>query len=204
MLGVGNYSAPPCTPIIHPEPPHTFPHQHIPPPPPPYFNESVLDNQQIRPIPHCPYDITSKLDGTPYDPWPDGWGHSPTEITDDTLRLFLKNPNGIIPSPGKVCPKLMHGLQSMADLGAGIILLNETNCDVKRSDVRDTYKTHLDKHWLHSRTEFTCSSIKPQNSYLPGGSLISILGHWTGRVINTEVDPTNMGRWTCCNMRGKQ
>ena len=105
---------------------------------------------------------------------------------------------------GTVCPKLMNGLQGMVDLGAGMILLNEINCDVKRSDIRDTYKTHLDKHWLHSRTEFTCSTVKPQNTYLPGGSLISALGHWTGRVINTEVDSTKMERWTCYNMRGKK
>ena len=202
---MGNYSAPPCTPIIHPEPPHPLSHQHnLHPPTIPFSTERLLDNQQNQTINHCPYDITSKIDGTPYDPWPDGWGHSPTEITEDTLRLFFKNPDGIISSSGKVCPKLMTGLQGMADLGAGIILLNEINCDVKRSDIRDTYKTHLDKHWIHSRTEFTCSTIKPQNTYLPGGSLISILGHWTGRVINTEVDPTKMGRWTCCNMRGKQ
>ena len=116
MLGVGNYSAPPCTPIIHPEPPHPLSHQHnLHPPTITFPNERLLDNQQNQTINHRPYDITSKIDGTPYDPWPDGWGHSPTEITEDTLRLFFKNPDGIISSSGKVCPKLMTGLQGMAD-----------------------------------------------------------------------------------------
>ena len=45
---------------------------------------------------------------------------------------------------GKVCTKLVNGLQDMVDLGAGVILLNEINCDIKRSDTRDTYKLNLD------------------------------------------------------------
>ena len=77
-------------------------------------------------------------------------------------------------TPGQACPKLIHGFQDMADLGAGMILLNEINCDTKQSDVRDTYKVHLDKHWVQSRTEFSSSTLKPKNTYLPGGSLISI------------------------------
>ena len=117
--------------------------------------------------------------------------------------VFL-NPDGIMSTPGQTCPKLIHGLQGMADFGAGMILLNEINCDTKQSDVRDTYKVHLDKYWVQSRTEFSSSTLKTINTYLPGGSLISILGHWTSRIINTGVDSTKMGRWTCCGMRGKQ
>ena len=181
---MGNHSALPRNSTIHPVFPHLIPyHQltlhHLSPTN--LINETNLDNQQnpIQANP-CPYDITSTIDRDPYDPWPNGWGHSPTEINEDTFRLFFKNPDGIMSVSRKACPKLMNGLQDMAELGTGMILLNEINCDVKRSDIRDTYKAHLDKHWIHSRTEFTCSTVKPQNNYLPGGSLIPILGHWTG------------------------
>jgi len=103
------------------------------------------NNQQNQSQPNnYPYDITPTIEGVPYGPWPDRWGHSPSEINNDTLRLFLKNPDGIMSKSGKACPKLIHGLQGMADLGAGMILLNEINCDVKRSDIRETYKAHPD------------------------------------------------------------
>ena len=138
------------------------------------------------------------------DPWPDGWGHSPTDIDDDTLRIFQKNPNGIMSLTGTACPKLVNGFQDMADLNAGIIFLHEINCDVKWSEVRDMFTIHLYKHWLHSRSELTCSKTIPKNDYFPGGALLSVLGHWTGRIINTEVDPSQMGCWTCCNMRGRK
>ena len=119
-------------------------------------------------------------------------------------EYFKKNPNRVMSQSGTACPKLVKGFQDMSDLNAGIILLQEINCDVKRSEVRDKYKIHLDKHWLHSRSELTCSRTMPKNDYLPRGALISVLGHWTGRIINTEVDPSKMGRWTCCNMRGRK
>ena len=33
---------------------------------------------------------------------------------------------------------------------------------------------------------------------------MSVLNHWTGRILTTEVDPSKMGRWSCVNLRGKQ
>ena len=148
---MGNHSTNRYNPTSHPVSPHLSMHQYSSPYSSsiPSLNATHLDNQQNSTSPEpCPYDINSTYDGTPYDPWPDSWGHSPSDIQNDTLRLFLKNPNGIMSIPGQACPKLIHGLQDMADLGAGMILLNEINCDTKQSDVRDTYKVHLDKHWV--------------------------------------------------------
>ena len=33
--------------------------------------------------------------------------------------------------------------------------------------------------------------------------MISVFNHWTGRILNSEVDPTKMGCWFCMNLRGK-
>ena len=57
---------------------------------------------------------------------------------------------------------------------------------------------------MHNRTEYSTSEIKADNDYLPGGTLITVLNQWTNRILNSEVDPTKIGRWSCMNLRGKE
>ena len=151
-----------------------------------------------------PAPYKKKHDETPYNPWPDGWGHTPEPIGNETLRIFLKNLNGIRPWATQQCTKLDTGLPEFSDLTAGILLLNEHNTDTKKPEVREGYRRRLLKHWPHNRTEYSTSTIKATNDYLPGGTLISVFNHWTGRILNSEVDPTKMGRWSCMNLRGKE
>ena len=55
-----------------------------------------------------------------------------------------------------------------------------------------------------NRTEYSSSKTPAHNTYLPGGTLVSVLNNWTGCILTTEVNPTQMGRWSCVNLRGKK
>ena len=96
----------------------------------------TAQHTQTHHLPHlpphpAPYNLAHTPDNQPYDPWPEGWGHAPDPIDDNTLRIFLKNPDGIKPKIKDNCNKLDTGLKDLADLGAGIILINEHNSDTK-------------------------------------------------------------------------
>ena len=173
MLGVGNHLGHTAR--------HTQTHHlpHLPPHPAPYDLAHTPDNQQ-------------------YDPWPEGWDHAPDPIDDNTLRVFLKNPDGIKPKAKDNCNKLDTGLKEFADLGVGIILINEHNSDTKQMEVRDGYRQKLLKHWPKNRTEFSSSTIPARNTYLPGGTLVTILNHWTSRVLSTETNPTKIDSGHVC------
>ena len=71
-------------------------------------------------------------------------------------------------------------------------------------DVRDGYRQKLIKHWPNNRTEFSSSIIPAINTYLPGGTLVTILNHWISRVLSKETDPTKMGWWSCVHLKGKK
>ena len=47
----------------------------------------------------APYNIDLTPGNTRYDPWPEGWGHAPEQIDNQTLRILMKNPDGIKPKP---------------------------------------------------------------------------------------------------------
>ena len=115
----------------------------------------------------------------------------------------MKNPDGITPRLSETCTKLDIGLQDYSNMNAGILQINEHNSDTKNSEVREGYQNNLKKHWLHSRTEFSTSKISAKNDWLPKGTLVSILGKWTGRVLTTKTDK-QLGRWSCVNLQGKE
>ena len=58
------------------------------------------------------------------------------------------------------------------------------------------------RDWTTNRTVVSSSNIPATNTYLPGGTLVVALGLWTGRFLTSEVDPTQMGRWSCMNIWG--
>ena len=106
----------------------------------------------------------------------------------------MKNPDGIKPKQADNFEKLEGGLKEMFDLQAGIILINEHNTDTKQIEVREGYRNKLLKHWPQNRTEYSSSKTSAPNTYLPGGTLISVLNNWIGCTLTTEVDPSKMGR----------
>ena len=107
---------------------------------------------QTQPLPYLPphpepYNLTKTPENQLYDPWPEGWGHAPDPIDTQTVRIFLKNPDGIKPKTKDICNKLDTGLKELADMSAGIILINEHNSDTKQRDVREGFRHRLLKHW---------------------------------------------------------
>ena len=106
---------------------------------------------QTQPLPYlppypAPYNINRTEDNQLYNPWPEGWGHAPDSINNNTLRIFLKNPDGIKPKTKDTCNKLDTGLKEFVDMGAGIILINEHNSDTKQIKVREGFRHKLLKH----------------------------------------------------------
>ena len=97
----------------------------------------------------------------------------------------MKNPNGVKPHILSECAKLDTYLQDMFALNAGMIMLNEHNSDTKKPEIRDGYNLRLKKNWLMNRSVFLTSKIRAQNDYLPEGMVVSILGSYAGRVLNT-------------------
>ena len=155
-------------------------------------------SQTTHPTPYS----TPPEDGDFLDPWPEGWGHASEPIDHQNLRVLLKNPNGIRPRTSDVCNKLDTGLLVLVDLDAGLLLINEHNSDTKQLEVRDGFKNKLMRHWTKNRTVFSSRNIPATNTYLPGGNLVAALGLWTGRFLTSEVDPTQMGRWSYMNIWG--
>ena len=102
------------------------------------------------------------------------------------------------------CNKLDTGLFELADLEARILLINDHNSDTKHQGVRNWFKHKLMRHWPANRTKLSSSNIPDQNTYLPGSTLVSVLGKWTNRILSSELDPTSMGRWSCMNLREKK
>jgi len=139
---------------------------------------------------------TSIEDDKFFDPWPESGGHAPEPINHQTLRVILKNLNGIKPKKSNECNKLDTRLLEWANLDARLLLINEHNSGTKQLKVRDGFKHKLMRHWITHRSVFSSSIILVLNTYLPGGTLIVILGRWTGRFLTFKVDPTQMGRWS--------
>ena len=95
---------------------------------------------QTQSLPYLPphpalYNITITEDNQLYNPWTEGWGHTPDPIDTHTLRVFLKNPDGIKPKTTHICNKLDTGLKELADMSAGIILINKHSSDTKQVEV---------------------------------------------------------------------
>ena len=95
-----------------------------------YLGHTARDTQTHQ-LPHLPphpasYELTQAENNQQYDPWSEGWRYAPDPTNENTLRIFLKNPDGIKPKEKQNCNKLDTGLKEFADLGTGIILLNET------------------------------------------------------------------------------
>ena len=76
---------------------------------------------QTQLLPHLPlhpalYDLTQTENNQQYDPCPEGWGHAPDPTNENTLRIFLKNPDGIKPKENQNCNKLDTGLKTKQKL----------------------------------------------------------------------------------------
>ena len=175
---------------------------------------SVPPNHTTLPIPHRkkgkqlqPPNQLSLFDtkicqpNTPLEA-PEFWGHNPDAIDEQsTFRVFFNNPSGLKISTD---PTSVHySLSLLAHLGVGAICLAETNINWGKSTAMKLVKDTFKKVWRHSTVMTSYKKEAFDSINQPGGTLTSITGNWTSRVIERGVDPFHLGRWSYIVLRGK-
>ena len=129
-------------------------------------------------------------EGNKYDPWPNGWGHKLPTDTTNTVRLFTKNFNSISPPQDKSPnAKLHNAIIDLHTHDAGILAGQEPCIDFKQKGQNQELKYAYMKKFRNSRTTTACSKIPAANdTYLPGGALLTTLGKFSARVIASGSD----------------
>lgn len=79
----------------------------------------------------------------------------------------------------------------------------ETNVNLSIPTARKKLQNLLKKVWQHSVTMTSHTKENFGSINQPGGTLMTITGNWTSRVIERGVDPYNLGRWTYFTLRGQ-
>jgi hypothetical protein len=86
---------------------------------------------------------------------------------------------------------------------ADALILQETNTDFKRIQsmniLQQTMKIY---HHTHTTTISNSTVLAKNNNWLPGGTLSSILGRWTGAKITSGNDYP-LGRWSWKSLKGR-
>ena len=108
-----------------------------------------------------------------------------------------------IPPPDKSPnAKLHNAIIDLHTHDAGILAGQEPCIDFKQKGQNQELKYAYMKKLRNSRTTTTCSKIPAANdTYLPGGALITTLGKFSARVIASGSDA--MGRWAWQKLIGK-
>ncbi len=130
------------------------------------------------------------------------WGHFPEKIEEkSTLRLVFANPRGL-----KLTYDIFETEYSMGrcqSLGVGAMCLAESNLNWSHPTANGKFHEALRKIWHHSKVakSHTKDSFSTMNQ--PGGTVTTVLNHWTSRVIESGEDPFGLGRWSYQVLRGK-
>jgi hypothetical protein len=131
----------------------------------------------------------------------DTWGHVMDGIDMlKTFRIVLQNPNGISSDHSNV--EFQYGLAQCRHLGIGVISLAETKLIWMGS------VNYYTNRWFHQTWDFSAISFSQVNeiffsTFQPGGTLTSIVDHWTSRLHSKRQDPYGLGRWSYAMLRGK-
>ena len=130
------------------------------------------------------------------------WGDDPTDKDPDHVRFFFQNVNGLPYSfPHSA---IIDKLSSLYDLQVDFVGLAETNLEFHHSDIR--YQTKNAFKRIYDRSACTIaatSSILFQRPNKPGGTLCATTGRWCSRVMDSNTDSRDMGRWCYFTLRAK-
>ena len=125
---------------------------------------------------------------------------------EERVRFVHLNANGITTKNEYVeWESLLHGLH---DIQADVFCTNETNIDTRQSlvqfKVRDIAK-QKDRHLHINMTSSKQTPLKRDSFFKPGGTMVGVRGHWSGRVIKSTLNEgkDDLGRWTITHMKGK-
>jgi exonuclease III len=87
------------------------------------------------------------------------------------------------------------------EVNADVMCSQEHNLDTTQSRVRNILYDTTRQHWPRSRLKFGTTPIPFTSQFKPGGTMMLIVEHLTGRVKAHSVD--HMGRWVSYTLCGK-
>jgi hypothetical protein len=132
---------------------------------------------------------------------PDIWGHVMEPINPQKIfRLLLQNPNGI--QPHFSYSDFLFSLHMSENIGIGALSLPETNLNWLPHHIASTEKC-FKKTWEHRCLQYSQGEEEYDSTYKPGGTLTSVMGSWSTRVVEKGVDPYGLGRWSYLTLRGR-
>ena len=117
-----------------------------------------------------------------------GWGNIPDSKGEQIFRILSGNIHGLsIDTPTQ--PKLHEILTNSTMMQADAILFQETNTDFKKIEAMNILQQTLKfYHQNHATTVSNSTVHAKNNNWLPGGTLTSVLGRWTGAKITSGND----------------
>ena len=100
-------------------------------------------------------------------------------------------------------------IQSMDDAQIDTFCINETNIDMRQSEVQFKIRDIVKQKDRHIGINMSSSRQTPatrHSIYKPGGMMVGARGQWSGRIIKSKIDEgrDNLGRWTITHLKGKE
>ena len=123
----------------------------------------------------------------------------PQEIDENIIRFAFQNIHGISNTRGlEVNPEI----EMMSEWNISVMGMSETNRPWTAQQ-KSEYDFMMRTHFISSRTLYTAApAISHDQTYQPGGNLMTINGHTTGRIYDQGSD--HLGRFCWYALRGKR
>jgi hypothetical protein len=148
---------------------------------------------------HTQRGLDNKL---PYDP-NFAWGDVPSvDKSDSVARVYFQNVNGIS-SADRFSAASAVGMYADSK-SVDILGMAETNLNWNDREIKNGCTRRLREFLGDIKVQASASLVTFGTAYQPGGTAMIIRGRWLGRVIKSNQDPHNMGRWSCTLLLGKQ
>jgi hypothetical protein len=109
--------------------------------------------------------------------------------SDTFLRIAYQNIRGITRNE-----HIPAEIEAMQELGIDIMGMLETNCPWT-SQTKEEYDLIMKEVFGTSRTTYSSAPAPTTSTYQPGGTLLTINGHTTGRVAKSGSDPWGHFCW---------
>ena len=137
--------------------------------------------------------------GNPLHPNIEASGDYISDKSTGSIRLAFQNVRGTSTGHGLALPT---EIEVIDHYGIDIMGMAETNRPWSLHQ-RATYDAFMTLRFHSSRTIYTAApALSPLDTYQPGGNLLSINGHTTGRISGSGSDP--WGRFCWYSLRGRR
>ena len=121
----------------------------------------------------------------------------PRKTSDGLLRIAYQNIHG----RGVMGIQIPTEIEAMESLGIDIMGMSETNCPWT-PQAKAEFDFMMNQRFQTSRTIYSSAPPLTPSKYQPGGTLLTITGHTTGRIMDHGSDP--WGRFCWHRLRGRR